>query len=240
MLMNLNKSNTVIETDNKILDNNLVEDLKRKFGLKSINRVLLIHPPDGDESLFNYDAGKRGILWSYPPYGLGLLASQLKKIDKKVEILNLQHKILKNCRLSEKLEEFDFDKVWKDAVQKRINEFKPDFIGLSSMFSQSHKALIQISNFVKSFSKDIIIGAGGVHITNSVNDKKTFDKFVNELSDINYFFLNDSIEMTELGTSFSQNITNVFDKYDPPTKSYDARLATIKKAKNQELSSRKL
>ena len=24
----------------------------------------------------------------------------------------------------EKLEEFDFDKVWKNAVQKRINEFK--------------------------------------------------------------------------------------------------------------------
>ena len=85
MLMNLNKSNIVIKTDNKILDNSLVETLKRKFDSKSINRVLLIHPPDGDESLFNYDAGKRGILWSYPPYGLGLLASQLKKIDKNMD-----------------------------------------------------------------------------------------------------------------------------------------------------------
>ena len=176
--MILNKSNILIETDNKDLDNNLVKVLIEKFASKSINRVLLIHPPDGDESLFNYDAGKRGILWSYPPYGLGLLAAQLKKIEKKVDILNLQHEILKNCRLSEKLEEFDFDKVWKNAVQKRINEFKPDFIGLTSMFSQSHRALIQISNFVKSCSEDIIIGAGGVHITNSVNDKKTFETLV--------------------------------------------------------------
>ena len=42
---------------------------------------------------------------------------------------------------------------------------------------------------------------------------------------------NDSIEMTELGRDFSQNISNVFDIYDPPAKSYNERLATIQKAK---------
>ena len=42
---------------------------------------------------------------------------------------------------------------------------------------------------------------------------------------------NDGIEMTVLGRDFSQNITNVFDIYDPPAKSYNARLETIKKAK---------
>ena len=42
---------------------------------------------------------------------------------------------------------------------------------------------------------------------------------------------NDSIEMTELGRDFSQNMSNVFDKYDPPTKSYNERLETIQKAK---------
>ena len=41
----------------------------------------------------------------------------------------------------------------------------------------------------------------------------------------------EGIEMTELGRDFSQNISNVFDKYDPPTKSYSERLATIKNAK---------
>ncbi len=42
---------------------------------------------------------------------------------------------------------------------------------------------------------------------------------------------NDCLEMTEIGREFSQNITNVFDKYDPPNKSYEERLNTIKKAK---------
>ena len=79
--MVLNESNILIETDNKVLDNNLVEILIKKFSSKLINRVLLIQPPDTDENLFSYEAGKRGRLYNYPPYGLGLLAAQLKKIN---------------------------------------------------------------------------------------------------------------------------------------------------------------
>ena len=44
----------------------------------------------------------------------------------------------------------------------------------------------------------------------------------------------DDIEMTLLGRDFSQNISNVFDKYDPPAKSYNERLAIIKKAKSEQ------
>ena len=45
---------------------------------------------------------------------------------------------------------------------------------------------------------------------------------------------NDCIEMTLLGRDFSQVISNVFDKYDPPNKSYNDRLETIKKAKLEQ------
>ena len=41
----------------------------------------------------------------------------------------------------------------------------------------------------------------------------------------------DAVELTEIGKDFSQNISNVFDKYDPPGKSYSERLATIQNAK---------
>jgi len=44
----------------------------------------------------------------------------------------------------------------------------------------------------------------------------------------------EGVEMTLLGRDFSQNISNVFDKYDPPAKSYNERLATIKKAKAEQ------
>lgn len=68
-----------------------------------------------------------------------------------------------------------------------------------------------------------------------INPKEYFSteiEFLSEMIEDGLVNLSDiGIEMTELGKDFSQNISNVFDKYDPPTKSYDARLETIKKVK---------
>jgi radical SAM superfamily enzyme YgiQ (UPF0313 family) len=128
-------------------------------------------------------------LYNYPPYGLGLLATQLRKIDKKVDVLNLNYEILKNCQTSKNISEFDFNKIWKDETKKIIEKFQPDFIGITSMFSQSHDVLVQLSNYIKDISKDVEIGIGGVHITNAVSDDKTFYKFVKELPNVDFFFL---------------------------------------------------
>jgi oxygen-independent coproporphyrinogen III oxidase len=68
-----------------------------------------------------------------------------------------------------------------------------------------------------------------------INPKEYFSKeieFLDEMVKDGLVAISiDGIEMTELGRDFSQNIMNVFDEYDPPTKSYNERLATIKKAK---------
>jgi oxygen-independent coproporphyrinogen III oxidase len=68
-----------------------------------------------------------------------------------------------------------------------------------------------------------------------INPKEYFSKEIEYLGEM----INDGlvtvsgegIEMTDLGRDFSQNISNVFDEYDPPTKTYNERLETIKKAK---------
>ncbi len=71
-----------------------------------------------------------------------------------------------------------------------------------------------------------------------INPKEYFDKEIEYLGEMIKDGLvtvsNDGIEMTELGRDFSQNISNVFDKYDPPNKSYNERLATIKRAKSDQ------
>ena len=46
-----------------------------------------------------------------------------------------------------------------------------------------------------------------------------------------------SIKVTKLGYDFAQFITNYFDVYDPPSKTYSDRLATIKKAKEAQAKS---
>ena len=71
-----------------------------------------------------------------------------------------------------------------------------------------------------------------------INSKEYFGKeieYLGEMIEDGLVVLsNDGIEMTELGRDFSQNITNVFDIYDPPTKSYNARFKTIEKAKSDQ------
>ena len=175
-------------TSDKILDED-IEKLSSKFGSKKIKKVLLIQPPDSDKKIFNYAAGKRKRLYNYSPYGLALLASQLRKINIQVDILNLNHEILKDCAESKSEETFNFDFCWQSKLKKRIETFEPDFIGITSMFSQSHDVLVEIINYIKKECKSIAIGAGGVHVTNSISDKKTFNKFVNDLINADYFFL---------------------------------------------------
>ena len=81
--MNMDEKNNrlLLETDNQNLSADIIKSIKLRFANKKINRVLLIQPPDTDKKSFNYDAGKRGRLYNYPPYGLGLLATQLRKIE---------------------------------------------------------------------------------------------------------------------------------------------------------------
>ena len=93
---------------------------------------------------------------------MALIASQLRKINIKVDILNLNHQVLKACRSSNDSKDFDFNKIWKTNLIERIKKFEPDFVGVTSMFSQSHDILVQTTNEISSLNKKIEIGIGGV------------------------------------------------------------------------------
>jgi radical SAM superfamily enzyme YgiQ (UPF0313 family) len=163
--------------------------LKEKLKDLKIKKVLLVQPPDSDKKIFNFSSAKRGRLWNYPPYGLGVLAKRLQEENIEVKILNLNNEILKYIKLSNVTEEnFDFDTIWKDSLDNLLNNFEPCFVGLTSMFSQSHEITKQLSEYIRDKDKNIIIGAGGVHITNSIVDEKTFEKFVKDMKDIDFYF----------------------------------------------------
>ena len=60
-------------------------------------------------------------------------------------------------------------------------------------------------------------------------------KSLSEMEEDGLIIISDSsIKVTELGKDFAQFITNYFDAYDPPSKSYNDRLAVIKKAKDAQ------
>jgi radical SAM superfamily enzyme YgiQ (UPF0313 family) len=113
-------------------------------------------------------------------------------INIEVDILNLNNKILEKCFNSSSSENFTFDIIWKSSLKEKIESYNPDFIGLTSMFSQSHEMIVQISNYIHEVDNKIVLGTGGVHITNSIVDKNTFSKLTQDLKFVDYFFLYES------------------------------------------------
>ena len=181
--------NNLLELDSNNLSFQNTQDIKKIYNNKKIKRILLIQPPDTNSSSFNFAAGKRTRLYNYPPYGLGILAAQIRKLNLEVDILNLNFEILKKCVSSINEKEFKFNDVWKNELKKKLDNFNPCFVGITSMFSQSHDILCEISEYVNHYSPSILQGAGGVHVTNSISDPKTFDKFVNQLKYVEFFFM---------------------------------------------------
>ena len=95
------------------------------------------------------------------------------------------------------------DKIRQHATQQIRSYFKIDFKNFKDQFN---------INFKEYFSKEI--------------------KFLDDMiKDGLVEVLDNEILLSEIGKDFTQVIMNVFDKYDPPEKSYKERLDTAKKAK---------
>ncbi len=98
------------------------------------------------------------------------------------------------------------DKIRQHATQQIRSYFKLDFNNFKDQFG---------INFKEYFKEEI----------------KNLDEMV---KDELVIIKDDCIVLTKIGEDFTQNIMNIFDKYDPPNKSYKERLSTVKKAKEAQ------
>lgn len=140
--------------------------LQRRFPRGRVERVLLINPPDGDADLFNLATAKRGRYHNYPPYGLTVLGAQLRKIGVDVRILNLNHELLVAAHACDTEDAFDFDGTWQRLYDRAVEDFAPDLVGVTCMFTMTHTALRKISAYAAAGGRPVAIG--GVHVTNDV------------------------------------------------------------------------
>ncbi len=159
--------------------------LNRLFPDRDLKRILLVVPPDGDKSIFRYDAAKRKRMSNFPPYGLMVVAKCLREVGVVCEIVNLQHEILKSCILSEDESGFVYDSIWKKKLEDRIRDFGPGLIGVTCMFTMTHAALRDVCVHV-SENFDTPIAIGGVHLTNDT------DRILNDIPEVHIGFLNES------------------------------------------------
>jgi len=163
--------------------------LDRLFNGRSVKKVLFVMPPDSDSESFHYPTGKLGRYTNFPPYGPGLLATHLRAIGIEVDIINLNNLILRACRLSESAETFDFDSTWKKDLTGRLNEFKPDIVGVTSVFSMTHPSLVKVCKEIKLLHPSLPLAAGGFHVTNSLTSPEAKDSFLPDMDAVDLFFL---------------------------------------------------
>ncbi|MBT5870036.1 MAG: B12-binding domain-containing radical SAM protein, partial [Nitrospinaceae bacterium] len=150
-------------------------------------------PPDVDVSLFDYATTHRGRSNNYPPYGLGVLAQHLLDHNIQVQICNLNHAILKTCLNSKSSSQFDFESTWRNKLSRDFHDFQPDLIGVTCLFSVTHKSFASVCKEVKGLSADwrkdnttVPLAIGGVHVTHDV------EKMIAEIPEAEFIFLNEA------------------------------------------------
>jgi len=148
--------------DNVVEAEELTNHLTTLFGGTSIRKILLINPPDVHEALFDYDTAKRGRANNYPSYGLGVLARHLKNSGYDVKICNLNHELLKKVAASENGTGFDFAATWKGILSDTINEYQPDLIGITCIFSVTGPSLADVCRACKEFEPSWLADGGRI------------------------------------------------------------------------------
>lgn len=164
-------------------------------------KILLINPPDVDSAIFDYATAKRGRANNYPAYGLGVLARHLLDNKHEPRILNLNHEILKVVASS--TEPIEYDATWQSILFTAIDEFGPDIIGVTCLFSVTGKSLTNVCHAIRSHCP-VPIALGGVHVTHDA------DTIMAETG-ADYAFLNES-EQAFLDFLDSGKLTQVITK----------------------------
>ena len=151
-------------------------------------RILFVQPPDIHREGFDLATARRRRYLNYPPYGLGLLARAAEEDGHESLIVNLQNEVLKAALTPGQA--FSFDEAWKRAIPL----WGPDLICLTCMFSQTHKSLQAVSEYIATIYPKVKQIAGGVHVTNSLTQPETQLKFKRDLPYITDFVLYEADE----------------------------------------------
>jgi len=122
-----------------------------------LKKILLIFPPA-------YSLQHPRDISPLPPLGIGLLAALCEKRGFQVDILDA---LIQGWENETPTANPDVVRVGlTDAqIKKAVQEYDPDLVGVSCMFSVQHKIYPRILSVIKSANPEIITVAGGAHVT---------------------------------------------------------------------------
>ena len=115
------------------------------------------------------------------------------KKDNNNEILKENFEYSKNYNLidyfdqmfnqnTKNLEGLNVEKIMEPIFNHKLKSFNPDMVGISCMFTMTHKRMIKIGELTKDFDNNIIVFAGGVHPTSSSEKILKETKFIDFIS----------------------------------------------------------
>src|SRR3989344_5684194 len=133
-------------------------------------RILLIEPPNVPEEDWDPNVAANNRYPVYDPKGLGILSSCIELRGYVTDIIDLNFMIQDNFKSNPEI--FNY-KMWRDWLKKKLDEFQPDIVGITCMFTIYHRSMARIARFIKEYNPQIVVIAGGVHTTMASTDIKT-------------------------------------------------------------------
>jgi radical SAM superfamily enzyme YgiQ (UPF0313 family) len=205
--------------------------LRKSLFPNGLRRILLVQPPDVDGETINFETIKLGRFSNFPPYGLGILATKLRGRGLEVDILNLQNFVLRAGRKGEARDPVAFRDVWQTALRAKLAEYNPDFVGVSCMFTMTHKSLLEVTKAIREVSPHLPLGVGGIHISNSLANAETRAMLLRDLPSVQLFFTYESdvsfprfVDMVN-GAARVEDLAQLVVRSDDQVVEFKARLA---------------
>lgn len=152
----------VIQGNYADLDNKrstLSYELRELFSERNCERILLINPPQTTREVFDNEIAKVGNYPCYPPYNLALLSKGLEDRGYTSDILDMNYELLE--RAFKVKDNFAFNENWEDILKNKLDNFKPDLVGITCMYTMVYSEMKNIADFVKGYKKIPIIVGGG-------------------------------------------------------------------------------
>lgn len=142
-------------------------------------RVLFVNPPNVAEEEFDSEVAKNNRYPIYPPVGFGIMSRVLQNRGyppENISILDLNFLIQE--KFLENRDAFDFN-IWKSLIEERIQDFQPDVVALTCMFTIYYRQMRRVASHVKDKCPGIPVFAGGTHTSDAaeivVKDCKDID-----------------------------------------------------------------
>lgn len=122
-----------------------------------MKKIMIIYPPITKQERYASDLGAAG--GEQIPLGIYYLASVLRNND--YDVLPI---------------DAEANRIFTEQLIEKINEYKPDFIGISSTTVAFHRA-VDLAEYIKKQNQKAIIILGGPHVTSNPKHAMSYRQF---------------------------------------------------------------